>query len=122
MIGTDSPTFPAEYLDEAFAALEKDSNIVLGKSTDGGFYLIGLRNLWPEIFDRVEWSTPRVFAQVTENIKARGIATTHLLPAHYDVDEPADFRMLRNELAADRNLQKLAKKTHQWLIENNGTI
>jgi glycosyltransferase A (GT-A) superfamily protein (DUF2064 family) len=38
MIGTDSPTFPAEYLARAFAVLEKNAEIVLGKSKDGGFY------------------------------------------------------------------------------------
>src|SRR5215204_4639352 len=32
MIGTDSPTFPAPYIEQAFAALENGSEIVLGKS------------------------------------------------------------------------------------------
>lgn len=122
MIGTDSPTFPAEYLVEAFAALEKDSEIVLGKSTDGGFYLIGLRKRFPEIFARVEWSTPQVFTQITKNIENSGVENLYLLPAHYDVDEPEDFLMLKNELLADKNLQRLAGKTHRWLTENREII
>jgi rSAM/selenodomain-associated transferase 1 len=43
IIGTDSPTFSVEFIERAFEALESNSETVLGKSEDGGFYLIGLR-------------------------------------------------------------------------------
>jgi rSAM/selenodomain-associated transferase 1 len=118
MIGTDSPTFPAARLAEAFEALEKDSEIVLGKSTDGGFYLIGLRELLPKLFDRIEWSTPRVFEQITRNIKNSGIEKLKLLPEHYDVDTPPDFLMMKDEILGDEALQKLAAKTYRWLSAN----
>jgi len=37
MIGTDSPTFPARFGEDAFAALETDAETVLGKAADGDF-------------------------------------------------------------------------------------
>lgn len=117
MTGTDSPTFPAEYISKAFEFLEKGAQIVLGKSKDGGFYLIGLQKPMPEIFERIEWSTPMVFEQITKNIKSAGIALK-LLPEHYDVDTPDDFTMMKDEILGDETLQKVADKTYEWLLEN----
>jgi rSAM/selenodomain-associated transferase 1 len=122
MIGTDSPTFPAEYLARAFAVLEKNAEIVLGKSKDGGFYLIGLRRSMPNILEKITWSTPRVFEEITGNIKSSGIEKLHLLPEHYDVDTPEDFRILKKEIFADRHSQKLAARTYQWFLANRAAI
>lgn len=118
MIGTDSPTFPAGYISQAFEALEKDSSIVLGKSKDGGFYLIGLRKSVPKLFDRIAWSSPLVFAQITGNINKLGIEKSNLLPEHYDVDTPEDFLRMKNEILGDESLQKSAEKTFQWLLKS----
>ena len=98
MIGTDSPTFPQEFISRAFAFLETDADAVLGKCADGGFYLIGLRHLRKEIFEAVEWSTSRAFEQTARNIKNAGLRLAEL-PLWYDVDEPADLEKLKNELA-----------------------
>ncbi len=118
MIGTDSPTFPARYLSEAIGALEKNAEIVLGKSKDGGFYLIGLRNLIPNLFDSIEWSTPHVFEQIMRNIRNLGIEKLYLLPEHYDVDTPADFQQLTEEIFGDENARRAARKTYGWLLAN----
>ena len=61
MIGTDSPTFPPEYIEQSFKYLGNSADAVLGKTTDGGFYLIGLRHLKREIFVNVEWSSEKTF-------------------------------------------------------------
>jgi uncharacterized protein len=122
MIGTDSPTFPPESLAQAFEALEKDAEIVLGKSKDGGFYLIGLRRIMPGIFDEIAWSSPRVFERITENIKDSGSEKLKLIPEHYDVDTPDDFLTMRNEIFGDEALQKLAGKTYEWLAANKDLI
>ena len=125
MIGTDSPTFPAGYILEAFEALETDAEIVLGKSKDGGFYLIGLRklrNTVPPIFDRIEWSTPLVFEQITRNLKSAGIEKLKLLAEHFDVDTPADFSALKAEIFGNENARKRAEKTYRWLLANDEKI
>ena len=122
MIGTDSPTFPARRLSEAIAALRKEAAIALGKSRDGGFYLIGLKKRVRNLFDGIEWSTPRVFAQMTANLEKLGIENLHLLPEHYDVDTPADLATLKDELAGDETARAAARKTHRWLLANREAV
>ena len=59
VIGTDSPTLPREWLDEAVSlVMAPDVDLVLGPTDDGGYYLIGLRRLRAELFEGMPWSTP----------------------------------------------------------------
>ena len=113
LIGTDSPDFPVEYIEQAFGFLESDSDAVLGKSADGGFYLLGLRSSAPQIFKRIEWSSSRVYAQITANIK-----NFNAVPDWYDVDTPEDLTRLRDELRNNATAQKNAPETFRWLSEN----
>jgi len=118
MIGTDSPHFPAEVIEEAFEYLETGAEIVLGKTPDGGFYLIGLKKILPDLFDRIEWSTPSVFAELSRNLEKLKIGEPKLVPPCFDVDTPTDLRRLREEISENRSMQKIAPETYQWLISN----
>ena len=42
LVGTDSPTLPVGFIEDAFERL-KSADLVLGPATDGGYYLIGCR-------------------------------------------------------------------------------
>ncbi|MDQ3180418.1 MAG: DUF2064 domain-containing protein, partial [Acidobacteriota bacterium] len=110
IIGTDSPTFPTDFLKQAFENLKK-TDAVLGKTEDGGFYLIGLRHLRKEIFENVEWSSPKTFRHIVRNIKNLGLKLS-LLPAWFDVDLPADLERLRKDLAENPTIAPL---TFDWL-------
>jgi rSAM/selenodomain-associated transferase 1 len=116
MIGTDSPTFPTDYLEQAFEFLEIETDVVLGKAEDGGFYLIGLRKFDPRIFEKVEWSSTDTFEQIWENVMDLEL---HLreVPSWYDVDEPGDLEKLRQELLHNENTQKRAAKTFEWFLK-----
>jgi rSAM/selenodomain-associated transferase 1 len=113
MIGTDSPTFPVEYLEQAFGFLEKDSETVLGKSIDGGFYLLGLRKSAPQIFKHIEWSSAKVYAQIAANIE-----NFKTIPEWFDVDTPDDFIRLRDELQNNVKARSYAPETFRWLSAN----
>lgn len=117
LIGTDSPSFPPEFIEDAFAALESKSEIVLGKSADGGFYLIGLRKNPFGLFERIEWSSPKVFEQMTRNISSLNLKPKSLAE-WFDVDTPDDLRRLREEMLSNEQMQKRASQTHDWLIEH----
>ncbi len=121
MIGTDSPTFPTDYLEQAFEFLEIETDVVLGKTTDGGFYLIGLRKMDERIFENVEWSSTDTFEQVWQNIMDLGL---HLreVPSWYDIDEPRDLEKLGNELFHNENSRRRASKTFDWIKENFQSI
>jgi len=102
MIGTDSPTFPAEFISQAFNNLS-ETDAVLGATIDGGFYLIGLRSLKKELFENVEWSSPQTFEQTARNIKNANLNLS-LLPVWYDVDTPEDLKRLKNDLAENSSI------------------
>ncbi len=118
MIGTDSPTFPAEFIEQAFVSLETNSDLVLGRAADGGFYLIGLRKFVPRLFDHVAWSTNSVYEQTVKNAERLGLGKLSVLPESYDVDTPDDFFVLRDEMLVDSEIQKRAPATYQWLLSN----
>ena len=117
MIGTDSPTFPFDFIEQAFEFLETNSDVVLGKTEDGGFYLIGLRKPESEIFKNVAWSSAETFEQIYKNIQSQNL---HLreVPSWYDVDTPMDFEKMQAEIFRSSNAQRRAPETYalikQW--------
>jgi len=118
MIGTDSPTFPADFIGQAFNFLKTDSDIVLGKTEDGGFYLIGLRKNHIGLLDNIAWSSASVFEQTTRNVKRLGLRLKQI-PKWYDVDTAADLFRLREEILAAENLRFHAPNTFQWLAAHS---
>lgn len=97
IIGTDSPTLPVEYLREAFRRLRK-SRLVLGPSTDGGYYLIGVKGPIPPIFNGILWGGREVFSQTLDRLVRRGLQA-ELLPFWYDIDTTEDLHFLSAHIA-----------------------
>ncbi|MCX7701974.1 MAG: TIGR04282 family arsenosugar biosynthesis glycosyltransferase [Gemmataceae bacterium] len=95
-LGTDSPTLPVEFVSRAFDMLQSHE-VVLGPATDGGYYLVGLSQPRPEIFEGIAWSSADVLGQTIDRL---GDARVALLPVWYDVDTPEDWQMLRGHLRA----------------------
>src|SRR5712691_5427748 len=51
-IDSDTPTLPTGFLRQAIdLVLEPEIDLVLGPSDDGGYYLIGMRKVWPDLFE-----------------------------------------------------------------------
>jgi rSAM/selenodomain-associated transferase 1 len=98
-IDSDSPTLPMRYVAEAAQALATSrADVVVGPCDDGGYYLIGVRQPHPELFEAMPWSTDRVLPLTLERARHRGLRT-HVLPAWFDVDTEADLFRLRDALA-----------------------
>ncbi len=89
VIGTDCPDLKAEVMVKAFHALEQH-DLVLGPAQDGGYYLIGLCRLIPELFTGISWSTAEVLQQ-TMSIAQRLELAVAYLPMLSDVDRPEDL-------------------------------
>jgi hypothetical protein len=96
-MNSDGPTLPQTCLEEAFSALDS-ADVTLGLSHDGGYYLIGMRQLHPDLFRGIDWSTERVIPQTLAICRRLGLAV-HQLPAWYDVDVEADLARLTGDLA-----------------------
>ncbi|MBI5624348.1 MAG: TIGR04282 family arsenosugar biosynthesis glycosyltransferase [Elusimicrobia bacterium] len=93
VIGTDCPHLPADCLEEAFAALERD-DAVLGPTHDGGYCLIGLRGPNPAVFRNVPWSTAAVYGRTLELLREEGLSLKELA-IRSDVDSWTDLRAFR---------------------------
>lgn len=95
VVGADHPNLPDDYLRQAVAVLEDPRDrLVLGPTEDGGYYLIGLNQHHPELFQGVPWSTAEVLAATQKQARELNL-TLHLLPAWYDIDRPEDLARLR---------------------------
>ncbi|MDJ0649437.1 MAG: TIGR04282 family arsenosugar biosynthesis glycosyltransferase [Xenococcaceae cyanobacterium MO_188.B19] len=88
-IGIDCPDINLVILNQAFSCLS-EKELVLGKAEDGGYYLIGLNYLIPELFQNINWGTSQVLAQ-TQNIANSLNLNTAYLPMLRDVDRPEDL-------------------------------
>ncbi|MFQ5449124.1 MAG: TIGR04282 family arsenosugar biosynthesis glycosyltransferase [Nitrospinaceae bacterium] len=94
IMGADSPSLPARYLEQAFQS-EKD--LVIGPSTDGGYYLIGMNREMVEVFQGVSWGSNQVLRETLERVTKSG-ASIGLLPVWYDVDRPENVLFLKTHL------------------------
>jgi len=98
LIDSDSPTVPAAAFQAAIAELAREGDrVVLGPSHDGGYYLIGLKRVHAEVFERITWSTASVLEETLERAGEAGIEVV-LLPLWYDVDDAATLAVLEGEL------------------------
>jgi len=102
LANSDSPTLPGSLFDLAIESLSRDGDrVVLGAAVDGGYYLIGLKNVHSRLFDRIAWSTGEVLAHTIERAAEIGLEV-ELLPLWYDVDDGATLNRLCEELFLSR--------------------
>jgi rSAM/selenodomain-associated transferase 2/rSAM/selenodomain-associated transferase 1 len=90
--GTDIPDLAAHHIHEAYDAL-KSRDLVLGPSTDGGYWLIGMKKP-ADLFDRKEWGTASVFSQTICAARRQGLSVHVLIPlTDIDTGEAVRHRM-----------------------------
>lgn len=111
VIGSDSPHLAPQRIEEAFARLAT-APLVLGPARDGGYYLVGLREPAPSLFDDIPWSGPDVL-KATLARAAELHWPAHLLDELEDVD---DAGSLARVLAAVRGTS-LAPRTQSALSQ-----
>jgi len=98
VLNSDSPTLPTAFLIETAEALAlPGDHAVLGPSSDGGYYLLGLKAAHRRMFEDIAWSTERVAEQTLQRAREIGLAV-HRLPVWYDVDDVGGLRRLHAEL------------------------
>lgn len=89
--GSDTPDLPAAVVSEAREVLAAGkAQVVLGPATDGGYYLVGLNEPQPSLFQGPTWSSNTVLSSTLEVARQRGLKV-HLLPSWPDIDTYADL-------------------------------
>ncbi|BAZ68609.1 MAG: TIGR04282 family arsenosugar biosynthesis glycosyltransferase [Pelatocladus maniniholoensis HA4357-MV3] len=89
IIGTDCPDVNIQTLAQAFTNLQH-CDIVLGPAVDGGYYLIGLQRLFPELFFDINWGTSHVLQQTVAICHQLNLSIAYLATLA-DVDRPEDL-------------------------------
>lgn len=104
-IGADVPGITPDLLRKAFAALDF-ADVVLGPAADGGYYLIGMRQLYRQLFRDIAWGSSDVLSRTREILAANGISYREL-PVLSDVDRPEDLALVRDDA-------RLADALDEW--------
>ena len=107
VLNSDSPTLPTSLLVETAEVLARPGDCaVLGPSTDGGYYLLGLKQPHRRMFEDITWSTAQVAEQTLERAREIGLKV-HILPAWYDVDDLQSLRLLHEEIRGRRAVPRV---------------
>ena len=99
LTGADLPLMTAAHLESGFAVLDA-ADISIGPTSDGGYYLVGMKQPHRAIFENQRSGGETVL----ENTKAAGEAaglTVVLANPCDDVDTPEDLRTLTMELSSE---------------------
>jgi rSAM/selenodomain-associated transferase 1 len=102
LVGSDLPDITPERIATAVGHLKRDPGaLVLGPAHDGGYYLIASTTI-PNVFDDVEWGSPRVLEQTRSSAERSG-QRVELIDSLRDVDTLEDLRSV------------VAPRTRAWL-------
>jgi uncharacterized protein len=94
LLGTDIPELKANNLRHAFDALA-ENDLVIGPSTDGGYWLIGLNRPAP-LFEGINWGTGAVLGQTLSLADEQGLRAKEL-DVLTDIDTAEDLKQLPPE-------------------------
>ena len=101
VLNSDSPTLPTSLLVRTAALLaQPGDHAVLGPSSDGGYYLLGVKHRHRRLFEDVAWSTEQVARQTLQRAEEIGLRV-HVLPTWYDIDDVESLERLHGELRGD---------------------
>jgi len=109
---SDSPHLPASVLNGAFQALGQ-SDVVIGPTHDGGYYLVGATASHPGLFAGDGLGTTNAYETLRGRVRALGLSMS-LTDPFYDIDVADDLSRLAGEL---RSVPARAPRTAQWLME-----
>ncbi|MET4107592.1 TIGR04282 family arsenosugar biosynthesis glycosyltransferase [Hymenobacter sp. UYP22] len=93
IMGTDCPGLSADLLRRAFDQL-LHHDVVVGPADDGGYYLLGMNALHPDLFANKAWSTASVLPDTLADAARLGLRVAHL-PTLHDVDSAQDLATWR---------------------------
>ncbi|MBO6535216.1 MAG: TIGR04282 family arsenosugar biosynthesis glycosyltransferase [Balneolaceae bacterium] len=96
IIGSDCAELKPEHLNEAFEVL-RSTDVVLGPAKDGGYYLLGMRQFVPELFNAIAWSTSDVAKQTLDAAEKKELSYK-LLEELSDVDTEEDWKKVKHRL------------------------
>jgi glycosyltransferase A (GT-A) superfamily protein (DUF2064 family) len=98
LIGSDSPQLPFAIAGVSLALLVTH-DVVMGRTLDGGYYLIGVRGDH-DVLTGVPMSTTSAADALAARVASGGLSLAEV-PTTFDIDEEQDLANLRAALAPD---------------------
>lgn len=89
IIGSDLMDLSTEVIEQAFEKLNQ-RDVVVGPSEDGGYYLLGMNQMIPDLFKNKAWSTDEVFIATRDDARRLGLSMAEL-PVLNDIDTEKDL-------------------------------
>ncbi|NBC10020.1 MAG: DUF2064 domain-containing protein [Bacteroidetes bacterium] len=89
IVGSDIAQINADIIKKAFGALD-EADFVIGPALDGGYYLLGMKQPTPQLFQNMPWSTSQVCAVTQQRIRQLG-KTYRLVDTLSDIDYASDW-------------------------------
>jgi rSAM/selenodomain-associated transferase 1 len=111
-LNSDSPHLPGSVLLTAFEALAS-SDLVVGPTHDGGYYLVGATASYPGLFANAGIGTTNALEALLARASALGLSA-RFTDLFYDIDLAVDLKRLAAELHL---APQRAPRTAAWLIE-----
>lgn len=90
IIGSDCPQINQQHIELAFQSLD-ETDLAIGPTLDGGYYLVGLKQSHPVLFTDMPWSTAQVYGTTLQRIFQNDLSVTELEQLS-DVDVEEDLK------------------------------
>jgi len=90
IIGSDCYELSTKIINDAFTLLE-ENDVVIGPAKDGGFYLLGLSEYLPQLFEGREYSHSKVLEELLATVEELELSV-HKLPTLSDIDTFEDLK------------------------------
>jgi len=110
IIGSDIPDINPDIIYEADKQLD-NADIVIGPSEDGGYYLLGMKKVYKELFENIDWSSNSVYNSTVETANKLNLKTIELKMLR-DIDTKRDLDEWLND-AAENPLKRTIKSLTQ---------
>lgn len=107
IVGSDIYTLSTQDVEHAYSILE-NSDLVIGPAEDGGYYLLGMKCLHPEIFENKNWGTSTVLSDTLatlQNKKVSTLETKNDIDIYEDIKDDDVFRKFIPSIISDKQLQ-----------------
>lgn len=99
LIGADCPYIQPQDIAQAVASLETHE-AVIGPARDGGYWLLGLKKPFPDLFTRMPWSTHQVYQETVRRLERMGVPYQRLRLLE-DVDELSAWQRFQSHCSTD---------------------
>ncbi len=112
-IGADTPALKQIHLQSALDALSQ-RDAVMGRCSDGGFYLLAMKACPVGLFSNLPWSTPETADAVLARLHQHGMSVSEIEPL-FDVDCKEDLVRLSELFRREPSLAPATRQALQQL-------